>query len=122
MWRSLRINTPQPHSIISTWIDEALPGQTKDDGELAARCIMEASGADRVIVYGEPGEVLKGALIEVGAALASDVEVVSVGRWDNWPRIFAKHPFWREAKTIQEAIDLPQMTLFFRGGKAVASC
>ena len=76
-WRRLRDETGLP--IISTWIDEAGKGETACFTDLWRRCVDEASSADAVIVYREPGEVLKGAFVEVGAALAVGTEVYAVG-------------------------------------------
>lgn len=75
-WRELRNDDVQ---IISTWIDEAGPGETKSFSDLWFRCVKEASEADATIIYREPGEILKGAFIEVGAALANDKFVYAVG-------------------------------------------
>jgi hypothetical protein len=68
MWRALRAAGAR---IVSTWIDEAGPGETSDFADLWVRCVTEASSVDFCIVYVEPGEVLKGAFVEMGAALAS---------------------------------------------------
>lgn len=76
-WRFLRDKIGLP--IISTWIDEAGPGESTDLADLWRRCIAEASGAAALIVYREKDEVLKGGWVEVGAALASDVPVLAVG-------------------------------------------
>lgn len=65
--------------ISSTWIDEAGVGETKSWANLWHRCVSEATRADALIVYAEPGEILKGALVEVGAALAWRVPVAIVG-------------------------------------------
>lgn len=75
-WRYLRsVGLP----IISTWIDEALPGQTSDFEDLWTRCLNESAEADVMILYREPGEELKGAWVELGAALTNDTTVFAVG-------------------------------------------
>lgn len=79
-WRMLR-DAGWP--IKSTWIDEANPGQTKDFNSLWSRCLNEASSAERLILYVESGEILKGGFIEVGAALSHKVPVMVVGPLDN---------------------------------------
>lgn len=72
MWRDLRERgTP----IVSTWIDEAGAGETPARSDLWRRCVVEASTADALVLYQGPGEVLKGALVEAGAALARGVPV-----------------------------------------------
>lgn len=77
MWRDLRTFEGMP--IISTWIDEAGPGESADLNDLWSRCIREASTAAALIIYRRPDEVLKGAWVELGAALASGVPVFAVG-------------------------------------------
>lgn len=75
-WRDLR---KQGFPVACTWIDEAGAGETADFPDLWARCIREAATAAALILYCEPGEILKGALVEVGAALAAGVPVLWVG-------------------------------------------
>lgn len=55
----------------STWIDEAGQGETLDWADLWRRCVSEAATATALVVYAESTDVLKGALVEVGAALAA---------------------------------------------------
>lgn len=75
-WRALRA---QGYPICSSWIDECEEGATSDWVDLWTRCVSEAAGADVLIVYAEWGEILTGALVEVGAALACGVRVFTVG-------------------------------------------
>lgn len=68
MWRGFR---DLGWRIVSSWIDEAGPGETADMGELWARIGREIREADGLILYAEPADFpLKGALIEAGMALA----------------------------------------------------
>ena len=76
MWRRLR-DAGLP--IISTWIDEAGVGESADLADLWRRCIAESSSASVLLIYREPEDVLKGAWVELGAALASGVKVFAVG-------------------------------------------
>lgn len=76
-WRVLRDTVGEP--IISTWIDEAGEGESGDLADLWRRCIAEASNAEILILYREPGEVLKGGWVELGAALACGVRVFAIG-------------------------------------------
>lgn len=76
--------------IISTWIDEAGVGESADLSDLWCRCIAEAMEADILVAYQAPGEVWKGAFIEIGAALAAQKPVLVVG--PNAELSFAKHP------------------------------
>lgn len=75
-WRAWR---DQGLPIISTWIDEAGPGESADLSDLWRRCIAEASSCDLLVCYREPEDVLKGAFIELGAALAAGREVWAFG-------------------------------------------
>lgn len=76
LWRDLR-DAGAP--IISTWIDEAGEGESADLDDLWRRCIAESCACDTLIVYREPQDVLKGAWVEIGAALASGNPVYAVG-------------------------------------------
>lgn len=76
-WRALR--SGDRVAVNSTWIDEAGEGETACFNDLWARCIREASTADALLIYCAPGDVLKGAWIELGAALANDVAIYAVG-------------------------------------------
>lgn len=75
-WRALRA-AGEP--IISTWIDEAGQGETSDFDDLWRRCISEPARAAVLIAYCEPGDVLKGGWVEIGAALSSGTPVFGVG-------------------------------------------
>ena len=75
-WRALRASGVP---IISTWIDEAEAGATSNWPDLWHRCVREARQAAATIVYREQGEVLKGAFVEMGAALAAGRPVFAVG-------------------------------------------
>lgn len=77
-WRRLRAEDPR-FRVNATWIDEAGAGQTKCFTDLWRRCVAEASAADALLLYVEEGEQLKGALVEVGAALATGTPVYVVG-------------------------------------------
>jgi len=77
LWRDLRHFEREP--IISTWIDEAGAGESASLEDLWRRCVHEAANAGALIIYRRPDEVLKGAWVELGAALASGVPVFAVG-------------------------------------------
>lgn len=65
--------------IISTWIDEAGEGASADLHDLWDRCITESKSCSALIVYREPEDILKGAWVEIGAALAVGIPVYAVG-------------------------------------------
>jgi len=104
MWRAHRASGVL---INTTWIDEAGEGESACYADLATRCITEAIAADATILYCEPGEVLKGALIEVGAALSAGKEIRCVGDCGSISRVFRKHPLWRVFATVAVAIAAP---------------
>jgi hypothetical protein len=99
-WIALR-NQGAP--FISTWIFEAGEGQSKSKADLWQRCIREASRAHALIAYREPGEIFKGAFIEIGAALASGKPVFLVGKYEE---TFIHHPLVTSCKTMEEAFTL----------------
>ena len=73
-WRRLR--DVDGWKITSTWIDEAGAGETVDLGLLWERIAAEIEQSERLVLYVEPGDFpLKGALIEVGIALAHRIPI-----------------------------------------------
>lgn len=69
MWRKLRDEFG--FKIISSWIDEAGDGETADFAELWKRITAEIARCDMLVFYAHADDFpLKGALIEVGMALA----------------------------------------------------
>ena len=100
-WRNLR---SQGFNIISTWIDEAGAGESKDLSDLAIRCVNEAKTADRLILYCEDSDILKGALIEVGAALAAGVRCFVVGYSPSLETALNRHPLWIWTATLKDAL------------------
>jgi hypothetical protein len=100
-WTRLR---DRGYNIISTWIDEIGEGQS-DYQELSVRCIREIRQSDFLILYCEKDEVLKGANVEAGAALAFGLEVRCVGKCDTLNRVFCKHPLWHEYSDIYAALE-----------------
>jgi hypothetical protein len=76
MWRRFRATG---FNIVSSWIDEAGPGETASMTELWSRVEREVRSATRLVLYVEPHDFpLKGALIEVGMALGAGVPVYVV--------------------------------------------
>lgn len=92
MWRALRDDGAR---IISTWIDEAGPGETGDMGELWERIAREVAQADALVIFAAPEDMpLKGAFVEVGMALALGKpvrvvapEIATLGSWENHPLV-----------------------------------
>lgn len=102
MWLALRARGIR---IISTWIDEAGSGQSACLRDLARRCVAEPAAADATLLYAEPGDILKGALVEVGVALGAGRPVVSVGLPSDWSAL-ASHPLWTRATSLEDALSL----------------
>ena len=88
--------------IISSWIDQWQVGATDDWQQLWLACIREAIVAKALIVYREKEELLKGALIEVGAALAYDNPVYAIGCDD---LSFINHPMVYRCATLDDALN-----------------
>ena len=77
IWRNLR-DSGIP--IISTWIDEAGEGESGDLNDLWERCISESMRCKVMIIYRHETDALKGAWVELGAALAAGVpHILAVG-------------------------------------------
>ncbi|MHB8258495.1 MAG: hypothetical protein ACYDHY_18810 [Acidiferrobacterales bacterium] len=100
-WRALR---DAGYRIVASWVDEAGEGQCADYAELAGRCVREVTGKNLGLLYSEPGEVLKGTLIELGVTLGSGVPVAYIGSGAGFFRVFRRHPLWREYRTIEDAL------------------
>jgi hypothetical protein len=94
MWRAFRCaGIP----IDSTWIDEAEPGQTLDYSELWGRIEQEVRQSRALILFLESGDLpVKGALVEVGMAVAYGLPVyvvaprvddAAIGSWLAHPRV-----------------------------------
>jgi hypothetical protein len=77
--------------INSTWIDEAGEGQTIDKGILAERCLEEIRAASCMVLFIGNADVLRGAAIELGAALSHGKMVFVVGPKSALSRVFAEH-------------------------------
>jgi hypothetical protein len=76
MWEAWRA---QGAPISSTWIDEAGEGETASLAELWGRIRDEVMGCDRLVFYATADDFpLKGALVEVGMALAFGKPIVAV--------------------------------------------
>lgn len=115
MWRRYRAAGAP---INSSWIYEAEPGQTQSYKDLWKRCINEASEAFVLIVYAEDNDVLKGAFVEVGAALATGTIVLAVGLPDTLSVL--AHPLVERHPTIDAAM-LRALELLRESAKACAN-
>lgn len=103
LWKMVRQDYAEI-KVVSTWIDECEKGETEDHSDLWKRCVDEPKTADVLILYVEPGEYLKGALVEVGSALSNGVPVIVVG--DISQHSWRHHHLVSIAESIKEAIDM----------------
>lgn len=110
-WRRLR--DVDGWKITSSWIDEAGAGQTVNLGSLWVRIESEIATSERLVLYVEQADFpLKGALIEVGIALAHRIPIrvvapgvvldpVSFRPLGSWVR----HPLVAFSDSMLEALD-----------------
>lgn len=97
LWVTLR---DQGFNIVSSWID--LPrdktGQQIDHSKLWRDIEADVRRADFLVLYCLPGELLKGALVELGMALALGKTAFVYGHRDNdCIGTFRAHPLFVEA-------------------------
>lgn len=102
MWKDYR---SLGANIISTWIDKVRENEPDMDlRDLILRCCNEASQCDFLILYIEPGEILKCALVEAGIALASGKPVIVVGQSEHFvSETFLSHPLVWTGRNINDA-------------------
>jgi len=110
-WRRLRDN--DGWKITSSWIDEARAGESTDLGSLWEHIAAEIGRSERLILYAETEDFpLKGALIEVGMAIAARIPIrvvipdvildpVSFRPLGSWVR----HPMVIFCDTMDEALE-----------------
>ncbi len=102
-WRKLR---EDGLNIISSWIDLEV-----EESAVAALDLMwrgyidEVKSSDFLILYAEPGEILKGALIEVGIAAALNIHIVAVGD-KSCIKTFRYYNSVTELDTLEEAVEI----------------
>lgn len=85
MWRKLQQEVP--HVFFNArWLKRAENEDKltdEDFGDLWKECQEDIKGADILLMYAENGDQLKGALVEVGMALAYGVQVIVVTPVEN---------------------------------------
>jgi hypothetical protein len=101
-WKQLRSSGV---NVISTWIDEVGPGETKDPAELSQRCIAEVKECDCLLLFISAEDQPKGAFIEVGAALAFSKPIRVVAPFYRIG-IFQHHPSVTQFTTVADALNL----------------
>jgi nucleoside 2-deoxyribosyltransferase len=104
LWLSARADG---YPIISTWIDEAGPGETPSLAALWERIVPEVLSADAFVIFRDGfDEILKGAYVELGIALAAGLPIYAVGFDDAHAPSFMQHPQIRKTyQSIAAALD-----------------
>lgn len=101
-WKKLR---DEGWGINATWIDRGVV-DPEDYPSLWVDCIGEATEADICLAYIEPGERLKGALVEIGCTLSAGGRVYLVcNQWDDSYGTWNHHPRVHMFTSLQEALD-----------------
>lgn len=94
--------------LISSWIDtvpdESIDGRARQ----WERNVSEISTAAGIVLYCQPGEVLKGVLVEVGIALTANKPIACVGVCDATDAsphnaTYAFHPLWKTFSSLADA-------------------
>ena len=114
MWRRLR----SQYQINSTWIDEAGEGESSDLGELWQRIHVEVLRSSALVLHVEQEDFpLKGALIEVGMAMAvgkpifvsawhvelEERSLRPLGSWVHHPRVVLDQGEWCLDRMMRQA-------------------
>lgn len=100
-WRKLRDGGV---NIISTWIDQAGAGQSPSLSQLAIACIYESRCCDGMIVYRESWDLLKGAFIEMGAALINTDTIICMVGDPLEGGAFSYHPQVLNVPTVEMGV------------------
>ena len=107
MWKEYRDIDLYP--ITSTWIDECGAGETSDWPDLWTRCVKEASECGCLVAYrANENEEMKGAMVEIGAALAHGKRVFCVGfEYAS----FVRHPLVTSTACVATALRMAKEAL-----------
>lgn len=119
-----KIRETKPNlEITSRWLDmvHLEPTQGSLDRELGAWCwsidVADVLRSDCLLVYAEQEDILCGALVEVGVALAKDIPVFlvgtskSFGTWKSHPQVLAFNSINKAADVIEEWLRRPRLQL-----------
>jgi hypothetical protein len=101
MWCRLRgeLGPVRHFTINSSWIDvdDAVSELSSEEYvDLWMRCAEEVNAADVLVLYSEPGEELKGALIETGSAALAGKPVLVTGHRLNHSWLHLPNVTYRE--------------------------
>ena len=110
MWKDARANGAP---IVSTWLDDAVPDAIADPAAFWEKAAREIAQAERLVLYIEADDLpLRGALVEIGIALANNVPIsivapgvafdpVTFKPLGNW----VKHPLVSFVQDVQTALE-----------------
>lgn len=102
MWRAFR---DEGYPIISTWIDEDGVGQTPSMGDLWRRIVDDETTCAALVLYVGQGDLpLKGALVEVGCALARGIRVYVVSPPGEDVGSWVRHPNVTQCENVRDAL------------------
>lgn len=119
MWRELQKTVP--HVFFNArWIKRAEIEKkeemdVRDYRDLWSECLEDIRNSDALLLYAEDGDQLKGALVEVGMALAFGVKVILVTAVEDW-YVYGTWMHYNVTKceTIEQAMDY----LYLKTGKS----
>lgn len=96
------------HRLISSWLDLVMNERAETPANSKAfwqNNISEVQDADVVVVFTDPEHPLRGALVEVGVGLASEIPVVIVGEHDSFGS-WRHHPLVYNVDRLDQVDDL----------------
>lgn len=102
-WLDLHANDPD-FFFHARWLKASKTESNFNDiafERLWGMCQEDVENADVILAYAEKGDVLKGAFVEVGMALAYGVKVVEIGCEGSW----VNHEGVTRFETLEEALD-----------------
>jgi len=107
VWHDLHAKWPHVY-FHARWLKHTAIG-TPDSPENAVRFWIEdeedVRSADAVLVYGLPGEHLRGALVEAGIAIARRIPVIVVGNHPDYGT-WQYHPNVQRVESLEAALAL----------------
>lgn len=107
-WAALPGEYPQ-HEFVMTWPAEVRRDPDESDYarmiELWERNLEEIAICDALILYAEPSDILRGALIEAGAALGRKKFVICVGQHDYFLASWTAHPRVTKTRLLRSVLE-----------------
>jgi nucleoside 2-deoxyribosyltransferase len=103
MWRDLCTATPHVQ-FHARWLKHSAIGTPDDSGQASEFWMQDVRDADAVLVYVEPGDHLRGALVEAGMAIAYGIPVCVIGKHQDYGT-WQYHPMVTRVPDIQSALN-----------------